>query len=357
MNLSTISTAKRAWLISGCVTIVLALCGAIWVTRKLLLLLFAGVLFAIVLSAVADWINRRLRLKRIRALALTLLLLLAMFGLTVWLIGDRVSSQVQDLSEQLPGIAANLHEKLARYSWGRAVLGIMHSPENLLAHSSEVLGKSWSAAWGIVGVAGSFVLIFFVGLYLATDPDLYRDGFVRLFPKSLRPRIASTLEDAGAMLGRWLLGKLSLMCFVGVFTATGLWLLGSPLVLSLALLAAVLDFIPNIGPIVSAIPALLLALLNGPRAVLWVGLLYLLVQLVESYILAPLIQRRAVSLPPALLISAQVLLPMLFGFPGLLLATPLTVLLLVIVRKLYVEGVLEQAAAHVRPGGLEPGRK
>jgi hypothetical protein len=128
-----------------------------------------------------------------------------------------------------------------------------------------------------------------VTLYLAMDPDLYRDGFVRLFPKSLRPRIASTLEDAGAMLGRWLLGKLSLMCFVGVFTATGLWLLGSPLVLSLALLAAVLDFLPNIGPIVSAIPALLLALLNRPRAVLWVAVLYLFVQLVESYILAPLI--------------------------------------------------------------------
>jgi predicted PurR-regulated permease PerM len=143
------------------------------------------------------------------------------------------------------------------------------------------------------------------------------------------------------MLARWLLGKLCLMCFVGLFTAVGLWLLGIPLVLSLALLAAALDFIPNIGPIVSAIPALLLALLSGPASALWVALLYLSVQFIESYILAPLVQHRAVSLPPALLISAQVILPMLFGFPGLLLATPITVLLLVVVRKLYIESVLE----------------
>jgi predicted PurR-regulated permease PerM len=306
------------------------------------LLLFAGVLFAILLTAIADWINRHLHLKRVWALGLTLLFILVTFSLTIWLIGDRVSPEVQDLSQQLPSTAANLHEKLAQHSWGKAVLRSVPSPEDLLSQGSEVVRKSWSAAWGLIGVVGSCLVIFFVGLYLAIDTSLYRDGFVRLFPVSSRPLVASTLQDAGTMLTRWLLGKLSLMCFVGVFTAIGLSLLGIPLVLSLALLAAALDFIPNIGPIASSIPALLLALLNGPMTVLWVALLYLSVQFLESYVLAPVIQRRAASLPPALLISAQVLLPMLFGFPGLLLATPLTVLLLVVIRKLYVESVLER---------------
>jgi predicted PurR-regulated permease PerM len=341
VNLSEIGIAKRVWLISACVTLVLAISAAVWITRELLLLLFAGVLFSIVLSATADWASRRLHLARSWALALTLLFSVVTFSFTVWLVGDRVSSEVQDLSQQLPDTAAALHERLAQHSWGRTVLRAMPSPEDLVSHSSEVVNKSWSAVWGILGVAGSCLVIFFVGLYLAISPSLYRDTFARLFPVSSRPRIATTLEEVGVMLGRWMLGKLCLMSFVGLFTATGLWLLGIPLVLSLALLAAALDFIPNIGPIVSAIPALLLALLSGPMSVLWVALLYLAVQFIESYILAPMVQRRAVSLPPALLISAQVLLPMLFGFPGLVLATPLTVLLLVVVRKLYVESVLE----------------
>jgi predicted PurR-regulated permease PerM len=276
-------------------------------------------------------------------LALILLLFVVTFSFTSWLLADRVSSEVQNLSQQLPGIAADLHDRLALHSWGKAALRSMPSAEDLLSHTSEVVGKSWSAAWGLVGLVGSSLVIFFVGLYLAINPPLYRGGFLRLFPRASRPQIAATLDDAGTMLARWLLGKLILMCFVGIFTATGLWLLGIPLVLSLALLAAVLDFIPNIGPIASAIPALLLALLSGPMTVLWVALLYLAVQFIESYILSPLVQRRAASLPPALLISAQVLLPMLFGFPGLVLATPLTVLLLVLIRKLYVESVLEGA--------------
>jgi predicted PurR-regulated permease PerM len=342
VNLSATGIAKRVWLISACVLLVFAIFAAAWITRKLLLLLFAGVLFSVVLSASADWISRRLHLPRIWALALVLLLFVVTLSFTIWLVGDRVSSEVQNLSQQLPDTAATLHEKLAQHTWGKAVLRSMPAPEDLLSQSSEVLGKTWSAAWGLVGIAGSSLLIFFVGLFLAIEPSSYRNGFLRLFPPSSRPRISETMEEVGTMLARWLLGKLCLMCFVGVFTAIGLSLLGIPLVLSLALLAAALDFIPNIGPIISAVPALLLALLNGPLSVLWVALLYLSVQFIESYVLAPLVQRRAVSLPPALLISAQVILPMLFGFPGLLLATPLTVLLMVVVRKLYVESVLEQ---------------
>ncbi len=349
MNPSPTHIAKRVWLISVCVVAAVVVCAAIWITRRVLLLLFAGVLFAIVLNAIANWTAKHLSIRRAWALALTVLILFATFALTLWLVGGRFASEVQDLSHQLPAMAANLHDKLAQQPWGRTVLRNMPSPEDLLSHSSAVLSKSWTAAWGLLGITGSALVIFFVGLYIAINPSMYRDGLVRLFPISSRTRIAATLEDAGSTLAHWLLGKLSLMCVVGVLTALGLWLLNIPLVLSLALLAAALDFIPNIGPIASAAPALLLALLQGPMTVLWVALLYLAVQFLESYILSPLVQRRAVSLPPAVLISAQVLLPMLFGIPGLLLATPLTVLLLVVVRMLYVDSILEDRM-HRPPG-------
>lgn len=346
MSRTEIGTAKRVWLISICVTVVVALASALWITRSILLLLFAAVLFAIVLCAISGWLVRRLHLRRAWALALAVFLVLLAFSLTAWLIGDRVTSQVQMLSQQLPDAVANLHQRLAQHPWGQAMLRSMPSFEDLLSNTSRLVSRSWSAIWGLFGILGSALLIFFVGLYLAATPSLYCTGFVRLFPISARPRIASTLQQAGHTLAHWLLGKLCLMCFVGVFTAIGLSLLGIPLALTLALLAAALDFIPNIGPLASAVPALLLALLQGPTTALWVMLLYLVVQFLESYILAPLVQRRAVSLPPALLLGAQVLLPMLFGFPGLLLATPVTVLLLVVVRNLYVETILERAHHH-----------
>lgn len=117
-------------------------------------------------------------------------------------------------------------------------------------------------------------------------------------------------------------------------------MLGIPLILSLALLAALLDFIPNIGPVVSAIPAMLIAFTNSPMLAVEVGALYLAVQIVESYVLSPLVQKRAVSLPPALTLLAQVFIGSLFGPLGLILATPLTVVLLTFIKMVYVEDLL-----------------
>jgi predicted PurR-regulated permease PerM len=135
------------------------------------------------------------------------------------------------------------------------------------------------------------------------------------------------------------------MVEVGTLIAVGLWLLGVPLALTVALLTAALGFIPNIGPVVSAVPAVLLALTQGPAQALYVALLYLGVQSFDGYVVTPLVQQRTVSLPPALLLLAQVLLGVLLGGVALTLATPLAVVALVLVKKLYVEGVLEGRAA------------
>jgi predicted PurR-regulated permease PerM len=130
------------------------------------------------------------------------------------------------------------------------------------------------------------------------------------------------------------------MIVVGLLTAVGLWALGMPLALTLGLLAALLTFIPNLGPTLAVVPAALLALLQSPTKSLYVILLYLVIQAVESYLLIPLVQRQAVSLPPALTITAQVLLGILVGGFGLVLATPLTAAVMVLVRMLYIEDAL-----------------
>lgn len=138
----------------------------------------------------------------------------------------------------------------------------------------------------------------------------------------------------------WLLGRIWASLFVGVLTVIGLLLLDMPLAFTLGLL--VLNFIPNIGPILSGVPAVLLALLKSPTLAIYVIVLYVVIQSVESYLVTPLIQRRVVSLPPALTLTAQLLLASLLGFLGLFLATPLTVVAMVLIEELYIKDVLEE---------------
>lgn len=321
------------------VLVVLALSA--WFGRSVLLLVFAGVLLAVLLRAITDFLKRRLHLHDTVALSLTVLLLLGAAGLLAFLVAPHVEQQALMLWQQLPDTVAKARQQLQERTWGQHLLQQLPSFENLFSHGQVLAKSSVATVSGALGVIGNLVVIGFVGLYLAVSPERYSRGAVKLLPPHLRPVVWETLGAAGDSLRRWLMGKLALMLFVGVSTAIGLSLLHVPLVFPLALLAALLDFIPNIGPVASAVPAVLLALTISPAAALWVALLYLGVQVVESYILSPLVQGNAVSLPPAILISAQVLFGVLLGLPGVLLATPLTVVLLVFLRRLWVGALVE----------------
>jgi predicted PurR-regulated permease PerM len=156
----------------------------------------------------------------------------------------------------------------------------------------------------------------------------------RLVPDRKRESTRELLAAAGSTLRHWLFGTLLSMLVIGLLTWIGLMLLGVPLALSLALLAAMLAFIPNIGPVLSAVPAVLLSLLDGPRLALYVALLYIGIQMVESYLVTPFIQRKTVRLPPAFTIVVQFLLGMMSGVLGLFIATPLAAVALTVVPRL-----------------------
>ena len=154
------------------------------------------------------------------------------------------------------------------------------------------------------------------------------------------------LRQLGRTLQGWLLAQLGSMTVIGMLTALGLWLLGVQLAVVLGVIAALLTFIPNLGPILAAVPALLLAFAEGPTQVLWVAALYVGVQVIEGNVTTPLIQQRTISLPPALILAAQLLMASLFGLLGLALATPLAAVGITLTQSLYVYGYL----------GREPGR-
>jgi predicted PurR-regulated permease PerM len=185
------------------------------------------------------------------------------------------------------------------------------------------------------------VVVIVVGIYLAAQPGLYVRGFLHLLPFHVRARAAEIFREVGFVLRRWMIAQLIPMVVIGILTAVGLKIIGVEMWLTLGILAALFNFIPNFGPFISFIPAALFAIADDPSKVLWVVALYVFAQSLEGYVLTPLVQRKAVELPPALLILTQVLMGTLGGGIGLVLAAPLTAAALVVIKMAYVREALD----------------
>ncbi|MGK4005215.1 AI-2E family transporter [Sorangium sp. So ce1036] len=317
-------------------------------------LLFAGVLLAVFLCGIAGWLSRRTRLRRGWALGATVVALAAVVAVSVWLIAPSLAAQVDELAQRLPQAARRITEHVERYAWGRKLVARLAEVQGLPHAREALLGATRLLSTTLGAVTGALIVLF-VGLFLAAEPAAYRKGLLRLTPVARRARAAAVLDDLGHILRRWLLGRLLSMAVVGVMTWIGLALLGIRLALSLAVLAATLAFVPYIGPVLALLPAALLGLLQGPAMAGYVVALYLGVQLVESYLITPLIQRSTVALPPGLILATQVLMGALTGGLGVVLATPMLAALVVLTKRVYVEGVLGDTSARQGEDAPLPG--
>jgi len=302
-------------------------------------LAFAGVLAGVFLDALAACLRRVSSLSRGWSVVAVVVLLALLVALIAWLIGARVTSQLSELSTQLPQSWDEVQQRLDETQWGKWLVNRLPSSPREIERSdlfSQMTSALSTATAFLVGLA----VVLFVGLYLAADPELYVDGIVQLVPLRERDRIRIALHQTGIALRWWLLGQLATMLLVGVTMGVGLWLIGIPLALSLGLLAFILEIIPNIGPVLAAIPALLIAWTESTSHLLLAGLLYVVVHGLESYVAIPLIQQRAVRLPPALSILMITLFGLLGGVIGMFVAAPLTITIIVLVKMLYVRDFL-----------------
>ena len=311
----------------------------VWAAAAVFLLAFAGLLLAVFLRGLADLVVRATGLPPGGALMVVVIGLAALIGASGWFLASEIAEQFQELSESLAASAQHLQERLRQHPWGRYLIDGEAGPR-LLPGRVDVVGRITGAVSSALGFVGNILVILFVGLYVAADPDTYRNGAIRLVPPHWRGRVGEVIDAAGIRLRWWLIGRILSMAVVGGATTLGLSLLGIPMALALGLLAFAMDFVPYIGPWVAAIPALLVASTISPMTVVYVGLLYLVVQGLEGYVLTPLVEGGAAKLPPALTILALVLLGVLAGVLGVTLATPLTVVALVAADKLYVEDTL-----------------
>jgi len=331
-------TAQHALVYVGIGVGIIVLLVLLWYAIDVFLLLFIGIFVAVLLRAPADWLAARTGWSEGLTLGLVVFVLVALLAGGGFLFGRTVVDQSWQLTQQLPKVIDKAQERLRRTEYGKQVVEATEAPPP--EASAQMVGKGLRLAGSTFAAFGSFVVVLFLGIFLAWQPQAYAEGFARLFPQRRRKRVREVLEAIGHVLKRWLVGQMVLMTIVGTLTGIGLALLGVPFALPLALFAGLSEFVPYVGPIVAAIPAVLVGFAEGPQLALWVAGLYLAIQSIESYVLTPLIQHRAVFLPPALLLLSQVVLGVTAGPLGVIVATPLAAAGLVAVNKLYVEDVL-----------------
>jgi predicted PurR-regulated permease PerM len=306
----------------------------------MLLYLFVAVMVAIFFHTLSKFVADHTPIKRKYALGLWLLLFATVGYFSFKLMAPSVAEQFDQLTSAIPKITQDAKEWLVKYEWGRELL----EGNNMQGMDNEKAMGFFNQATGALGglvhaISMGFVMLF-IGLYLAWAPETYRNGFLHLIPLDRRKRIEEVMDLVGYTLKWWLIGRFIDMAFIGILVWLGLTFLGVPLSLILALIAAILNFIPNIGPFLGAIPAIIVAFGAGTETAFYTAILFFIVQSLESAFITPMVQQKVISMPPALTLSAQVLMGATFGTIGLFLATPIAAGLIVAIKQLYVKDVL-----------------
>ena len=306
----------------------------LWTLVNLLLLLFACSLVSLILLTITNALRRRTGLPFGIALGISVLGLLALIAGAFAFFGTTLQGEFAELASRLPAAWADVQSRLASSRIGAAILERAQG----LAPSGQTIVNGITTALAAVGGAISGLAIVIVGgLYLAAQPSLYAGGLLRLIPRSARSEAAETLDAITVSLGNWLKGQALGMLFVGVATGFGLWLVGVPAAWAIGLVAGLAEFVPYLGIFVAGIPAIVLGFGQGTDTGLWTIGVLIAVQQIQGNLVMPLLQNKMVDLPPAVTIFGIIAAGILFGVAGVLLATPLTIVVLVLVRRLYLD--------------------
>ncbi|MBD0268375.1 MAG: AI-2E family transporter [Cyanobacteria bacterium Co-bin8] len=319
----------------------------LWQIRNVLLLLFAAAVLSTILNRVVRYL-RRMHVKRGPAIAITLLLLLlALFSLFA-IILPRLAGQFQLLLQVLPEVVDRLeitYNSIQARIPGNLLPnneGIDNLIRELQTWATLAVGNLFSFVTNSVGIVLNFLLFLAAAIMLLINPIQYRRIFIMAFPAFYRPRINQILDECELSLVGWIRATFVAMIVVAAVSYLGLLILGVPLPLVNALLAGLLEFIPNIGPTLSVIPPLLLALLVDPWKAVAVVILYVLIQQFESFVLVPFVMKHEVSILPLFTLLSVVVFSVFFGFLGLFMAIPLLLVVQVWLREVLVKDVMNR---------------
>ena len=343
-SFSISSFSKKVIKATAIVLIMLLLTYLILKGFKVLLLVLAGILFATFFRAIAETLQSKLPINMGFSLALTVFLFVSVCGLTLAALYPRISEQLEVLQTELPKATIQIEDQLNQTTIGNWITQQLDIYKDRYQKDSEKVTLFFSSFFG--GLADIYI-IFFLGIFFTFQPNVYKNGIVLLFPKPKRDRANQVLLTIGYTLKRWMLGKFLSMTVVGILTFIGLAILDIPLALTLGLFAAIITFIPNFGPLISLIPAFLLACTISTEMGIYVCILYGGIQAVESNLITPFIQRKMISLPLAMILIAQVVLGIFTGILGLILAVPVVAIVTVLVKMVYIEDILNDKTVEV----------
>ena len=306
------------------------------------LVLLLTLLFSVIISAPVDYLERRGVGRGTGTLAVFGGLILAL-GIAGGALAPTIAEQASELLETFPELLANAQEVAGRLQSALGLgtlfeldqLDVVDSARNFF--SGGTLATVANVGAGVASVLSYLVVIVIATIYAVARPWPLVNGFVALFPAGRRQEVREILADMCQTVQRWFVGQLGSMLIIGVLSTVALYLIGVPFALLLGIFSGLISFIPFVGPMLSVIPPVLLALIGTPVDALWVVLAYAIIQAIESYLLQPLIMSRAVFLHPAVVMFALLIMGTLFGFVGVLLAVPLVAALHVLLRELWIE--------------------
>jgi predicted PurR-regulated permease PerM len=337
----------------------------VWALRDILMMTFLAIILAVVLHLPVQYLQK-LGLHRGLSILLALSGVLLVIALLLVVIVPVLIVQVQALLDDLPGLVndaqaaydaqAAQREWLPDIEWDTITEGDVS--DFLIEQGGKLSRSVFPFLSGVGGAITSVVFVFFITIFFITEPVSYLEALLTLFPRGYRPRALEILENLASMLQRWFLGQLISMTMSGILITlvTGL-ILRLPNAAALGVISGLMEFVPNFGSIIAVIPAVIIALAKDPILVPFTILAYLVTQQVQSNLVMPRIMARQIQIPAATVLIAQIIGAALFGFLGLLLALPLAIVVVVLVREVYVHDILNARPARVqtirRPDGRE----
>jgi predicted PurR-regulated permease PerM len=354
------------WTLRILVTLLLAvLFLAIWRLRDVLLLTFLAIIIATVLQVPVHYLER-LGMRRGLSILVAMGGTVVILALLIVLIAPVVARQISGLANQFPDLVdqaraeydqqAAENDWLPKIDWNHVTQGSIN--DFLLNQSGKLSQNIFPFLSGVGGALASTIFLFFITVFFITSPANYLEGLLTLVPRDYRPRALEILEQLARLLQRWFIGQLISMVTSGVLIAfvTGV-ILGLPNAPALGVISGLMEFVPNFGSIIGAFFGLIVALAKDPVLVPFTLLAYLLTQQLQSNVIMPRIMSRQVSIPAANILIAQIIAAALFGFMGVLLALPMAIVVMVLVREIYVYDILNARPARLetrlRPDGTQ----
>ncbi len=337
-NPNRYSFVQKVWIVCSILALVVTLLLLFEATFNVIILIFASVLIACYFRGISSFIKNKTGWKQAITLTISIGGTFLIFAGIFWIAGATISNEAERIEEKLPGMVEEVKGLFSESGAGQE--GIAKFEE---WRDSGKFGTFVSRLFNSTfGYLGDFLIIIVIGIFFTSAPNLYINGIVQLVPPGQRDKAEDVLVKLASGLKKWLAGRFLAMLAVFILTSIGLIIIGVPMWLTLAFIAGLLNFIPNFGPIVASIPAILIALSISPTTAAIVAGLYLVVQLLESGIINPMAQKKLVKLAPALIIISQLLVGAMTGIWGVILATPLVLMVIILVRELYVKPMNEK---------------